>query len=80
MSRVLARFLVLSFSSDWLYPPADSAALTAALGANGKDVQNVVIPSSYGHDAFLVESEAVGKLVRQTLELAATEAVRGVRP
>lgn len=36
-----------------------------------------IVDSIWGHDAFLVESEAVGKLARQTLELAAT---RGVRP
>ncbi|MGH3634236.1 MAG: homoserine O-acetyltransferase MetX, partial [Mycobacterium sp.] len=35
-----------------------------------------VVDSIYGHDGFLLESEAVGELVRQTLKLAAAEGVR----
>jgi homoserine O-acetyltransferase len=58
MAQVKARFLILSFSSDWLYPPSDSADLAEALRANGVDVEDHVIESSYGHDAFLLE-EAV---------------------
>jgi homoserine O-acetyltransferase len=55
LRQVRARFLVLSFSSDWLYPPSDSAWLVAALRANGVEVEERVIESSYGHDAFLLE-------------------------
>ena len=54
---VQARFLILSFSSDWLYPPSDSAELASALRANGVEVEEQVIESTYGHDAFLLEEE-----------------------
>jgi homoserine O-acetyltransferase len=58
LERVRSRFLILSFSSDWLYPPADSADLAAALRSNGADVEDHVIESTYGHDAFLLEEAA----------------------
>lgn len=55
-----ARFLVVSFSSDWLFTPAQSEAIVDALAANGRDVSFCNIHSSYGHDAFLLESEILG--------------------
>jgi len=68
LSRSRARFLVLAFSSDWLYPPSDSADLVRALLAGGKDVQSHVIESSYGHDAFLLEEARQTELIRPFLE------------
>lgn len=50
-----ARYLLLSFSSDWLYPPSDSEALARALRAAGKTVLHHCIDSPYGHDSFLLE-------------------------
>ncbi len=58
MSRARASFLLLSFTSDWIYPPADSRMLYEALRDNGKDVQNRVITTTYGHDSFLLETES----------------------
>src|SRR4030095_2610935 len=55
LADVQARFLLVSFSSDWLYPPHDSAELEAALKASGKDVAHHPIQASYGHDSFLLE-------------------------
>ena len=52
---IAARTLLIAFSSDWLYPPADSEALAAALRAAGKDVECHVIDAPYGHDCFLLE-------------------------
>jgi homoserine O-acetyltransferase/O-succinyltransferase len=69
--------VVGGITSDRLYPLRLQEEL-ANLLPGCSELQ--VVESIYGHDAFLVESEAVGKLVRQTLELAATEGVRGVRP
>nr|MDO8108665.1 homoserine O-acetyltransferase [Candidatus Sigynarchaeota archaeon] len=54
---VKATFLVLSFTSDWLYPPELSKQLVAALQANGVSVTYVNIESTYGHDAFLLPNE-----------------------
>lgn len=68
MSRAHASFLLLSFSSDWIYPPADSQALYEALGENGKDVRNLVISSSYGHDSFLLEAERQAPPIAEFLD------------
>ncbi len=67
LARVRARFLVLSFSSDWLYPPSDSAELVAALRANGCEVEEHVIESTYGHDAFLLEEATQTEYIRPFL-------------
>ena len=58
-----ARFLVVSFSSDWLFTPAQSEAMVEALVANGKDVSFCNVASSYGHDAFLLENETLGSFI-----------------
>lgn len=58
-----SRFLVVSFSSDWLFTPAQSEELVNALVANRKDVSYSSIESSYGHDAFLLENDTLGRLI-----------------
>lgn len=63
-----SRFLVVSFSSDWLYTPAQSEEIVNALVANRKDVSYASIESSYGHDAFLLETDKLGKLISCFLE------------
>ena len=67
---VTARFLVLSFSSDWLFPTARSRELVAALREIGTEVTFAEIPSAYGHDAFLLEPEAQHKLIAPFLSNA----------
>ena len=67
MAGVRSRFLMLSFSSDWLYPPTDSADLAQALRSNGVEVQDHVIESTYGHDAFLLEEAAQTAYIRPFL-------------
>ncbi len=54
------RFLVISFTSDWLFTPAQSRKIVDALASNGKDVTFCDIESPYGHDAFLLEPETLG--------------------
>jgi homoserine O-acetyltransferase len=61
---VKARVLIISFSSDWLFPPSQSQAMVDVLVANGKDVSYCNIESAYGHDAFLLEVKTLGPLVR----------------
>ncbi|MGI5917558.1 MAG: homoserine O-acetyltransferase MetX [Anaerolineae bacterium] len=53
---VKAEFLVVSFTSDWLFPTYQSKELVRALQANGVPTTFFEIPSSYGHDAFLLPS------------------------
>ncbi|MBF0386370.1 MAG: homoserine O-acetyltransferase [Candidatus Omnitrophica bacterium] len=54
-SGVTADMLVISFTSDWLYPSYQSQAMVRALKANEIEVSYVELASNYGHDAFLVE-------------------------
>ena len=59
-----ARFLVLSFTSDWLYPSYQSLEIVSALRGRNKDVAYCELPSNYGHDAFLVDVAEQTDLVR----------------
>jgi homoserine O-acetyltransferase len=53
---VSAKMLIISFSSDWLYPTAMSLAIVRALQAQKKDVSFVELDLPYGHDSFLVKA------------------------
>ena len=66
--RTDARFLVLSFSSDWLYPSYQSQEVVRALRSRNRDVAYVELPSNYGHDAFLIESGEQTELIKSFLE------------
>ncbi|MEI6054474.1 MAG: homoserine O-acetyltransferase [Lentisphaerota bacterium] len=66
-SKVMSRFLVVSFSSDWLFSPSNSKDIVKALRANNKDVVYCNIDSNYGHDAFLLEVDTVGRLISDYL-------------
>jgi homoserine O-acetyltransferase/O-succinyltransferase len=68
VADVRARFLLVSFSSDWLYPPRDSEELEAALRARGKTVEHHLIQASYGHDSFLLEEARQAPLIARFLE------------
>ncbi len=63
MSRVKAKFLVISVSSDWLFPTSQSREMVKALRINDKDVSFVEIQSGAGHDAFLLEVEEITNLI-----------------
>ncbi|HUL83329.1 MAG TPA: homoserine O-acetyltransferase, partial [Gammaproteobacteria bacterium] len=64
---VAARTLLIAFSSDWLYPPAGSEELAAALRAGGKHVELHVIDAPYGHDCFLLEEARQTPMIREFL-------------
>lgn len=49
------RFLVASFSSDWLFPTSESRALVRALNAAAARVSFIEITTDKGHDAFLLD-------------------------
>ncbi len=59
LSRAFAgtptRFCIISFSSDWLFPTADSRAIARALNRAAANVSFVEIASDKGHDAFLLD-------------------------
>lgn len=63
-----SKFLIVSFSSDWLYPPYQSKEIVFAMMRQGVDVSYVELESSYGHDAFFLEIERQAPLVSSFLE------------
>jgi homoserine O-acetyltransferase len=65
---VKSRFLVVSFSSDWLFPPSHSEQMVRAMLADNKDVTYCNIQSPYGHDAFLLEEKVLGTMISGFLE------------
>ncbi len=61
--NIMGKMLVLSFTSDWLYPTSMSLAIVRALQAEKKDVSFVELDLPYGHDSFLVNA-GIPKLTR----------------
>jgi homoserine acetyltransferase len=68
LSACRARFLFLTFTSDWLYPPEQLAQLADTLRQDGKAVTYRCIQSDRGHDAFLVEHEKQAEVIRPFLD------------
>ncbi|MEO7649534.1 MAG: homoserine O-acetyltransferase [Bryobacteraceae bacterium] len=64
IEQVKSRFLVISFSSDWLYPSYQSLEIVKALRRRNLDVAYCELASNYGHDAFLVDIAEQTDLVR----------------
>ncbi|HWB83135.1 MAG TPA: homoserine O-acetyltransferase [Bryobacteraceae bacterium] len=62
--RIRARLLVISFSSDWLYPSYQSQEIVRTLRSRNCDVAYVELQSNYGHDAFLVDVAEQTDLIR----------------
>jgi homoserine O-acetyltransferase len=62
-AQATARYLFVSYSSDWLFPTAQSKEMVQALLSNGKDVSFIDIESPYGHDAFLLEEEKLTRII-----------------
>jgi homoserine O-acetyltransferase len=68
LRRVRAHFLVISFASDWLYPPAQSRELVRLLKRAGIPVTYINLGTEYGHDSFLIENPAFASVMRHYLE------------
>ena len=68
-----SRFLVISFTSDWLYPPYQSEDLVNGIRANGLSVKYHMIESRYGHDAFLLEADKMKDIISRFLDLDGTK-------
>jgi homoserine O-acetyltransferase len=65
-----AAYTLLSFSSDWMYPPSDSEELTEALRAAGREAEHVCVETTYGHDSFLLEEAAQAPHISAALDRA----------
>jgi homoserine O-acetyltransferase len=64
LERARCRFLVISFTSDWLYPSYQSQEVVNALRSRNHDVTYCELSSNYGHDAFLVDVGEQTEIVR----------------
>jgi homoserine O-acetyltransferase len=62
-AETVARFCVISFDSDWLYPTAESKRIVQALVAAGRHVSFVELSSPHGHDSFLLDAPAMNAVV-----------------
>ena len=71
------RFCVLSFSSDWLYPTAESRDIVRALNAAGCRASFAEIETDKGHDAFFLDEPHLDAALRGFLNSAAQ--TRGLR-
>jgi homoserine O-acetyltransferase len=60
---VQSRFCLVSFTSDWLYPTAESRRIVRALNAAGAPVSFVELESPFGHDAFLLEAPDMNRVI-----------------
>lgn len=71
-----ARFLVVSYEDDWLFPTAHSKAIVKALVKAGREVTFAELPGGHGHDSFLIDSQfpLLRQLVEPFLEAARRDA------
>jgi homoserine O-acetyltransferase len=72
-SNAKARFLVISYSSDWLYPTHESKVIVNALKKNRLDVSFCEIESEWGHDAFLLPDKKLDKMIKGFLSSVYTK-------
>ncbi|MEW6428972.1 MAG: homoserine O-acetyltransferase [Thermodesulfobacteriota bacterium] len=63
LSAAKAKFLVVSFTSDWLYPTYQSREMVKALKKNGREVSFCEIKADCGHDAFLLPNARLSSLI-----------------
>ena len=63
-ANTTARFCIVSFDTDWLYPTEEGRHIVRALNAAGAPVSFVELSSPYGHDGFLLETPGLDEVVR----------------
>jgi homoserine O-acetyltransferase/O-succinyltransferase len=59
-----ARFCIVSFDTDWLYPTAESRHVVHALNAAGAKVSFVELSAPNGHDSFLLDHAQLDRVVK----------------
>jgi homoserine O-acetyltransferase len=70
---VESEFLVVSFSTDWRFPPERSHEIVTALMQNNRRVVYAEIDAPHGHDAFLMDDPKYHELVRHYFQRVANE-------
>ena len=69
LADVTCRFLIISFESDWLYPPKQSREMARVLRRAGKAVTYLNLDTEYGHDSFLIQNPPLEKVLDNFLDL-----------
>lgn len=73
LARATAKFLLVSFTTDWRFAPRRSREIVKALLDNGRDVAYAEIDAPHGHDAFLLDDARYMSLTRSYFERIASE-------
>jgi homoserine O-acetyltransferase len=73
LAAATARFLLVSFTTDWRFSPARSREIVKALLDNKRSVSYAEIDAPHGHDAFLLEDERYLSVVRSYFDRIALE-------
>ncbi len=73
MAQAVAKFLVVSFTTDWRFSPERSREIVKALLDNGRDVSYAEIDAPHGHDAFLLDDPRYHGVMRAYFERIAAE-------
>ena len=74
-ARTAAKFLLVSFTTDWRFSPARSREMVRALLDNQRDVSYAEIDAPHGHDAFLLDDARYMNVVRSYFDRIAQETV-----
>jgi homoserine O-acetyltransferase len=73
LTRSLAKFFLVSFTTDWRFAPGRSREIVQALLQNGRDVSYAEIDAPHGHDAFLLDDPRYLAAMRAYFEGIAKE-------
>jgi len=73
-AKAQAKFLVVSFTTDWRFSPARSREIVKALVDNRHDVTYAEIAAPHGHDAFLLDDARYHAVLRAYFDNVAAEA------
>ncbi|MBU3646517.1 MAG: homoserine O-acetyltransferase [Limnohabitans sp.] len=77
-ARTAAKFLLVSFTTDWRFSPARSREMVQALLDNQRDVSYAEIDAPHGHDAFLLDDARYMNVVRSYFARIHNELAAGV--
>ncbi len=73
LAKATAKFLLVSFTTDWRFSPARSREIVKALLDNGRRVSYAEIDAPHGHDAFLLDDPRYHAVVRAWFDRIASE-------
>ena len=75
MARATAKFLLVSFTTDWRFSPKRSREIVKALVDNRRDVSYAEIDAPHGHDAFLLDDARYMAVIRSYFDRVAGQGV-----